>query len=120
MMQGLPARRVYVVLERLFQMNQPALARAVDPVLQGREDDNFVCRMCHSIKQSLDEFIARDAVMSGYAGKNGCERTQPKWVVIGDGNVMLATLCAGQPQMAARLACNSVSHSVKAFDQIRP
>ena len=99
MMHGLSARSVYVVLERLFQMNQPTLARAVDPVLEGREGDNFVCRICHSIKQSLDEFIAREAVMRGYAGENGGERTQPERVVIGDGDVVLATDDASQPHV---------------------
>lgn len=29
--------------------------------------------------------------MRGYAGENGGERTQPERVVIGDGDVMLAT-----------------------------
>nr|WP_297461843.1 hypothetical protein [Ferrovum sp.] len=97
MMHSLPTRCVYVVLERLFQMNQPTLARTVDPVLQGGEGDNFVSRIFHSIKQSLDEFIAREAMTRSYAGENGGERTQPERVVIGDGDVMLATNGAGQP-----------------------
>ncbi len=83
-------------------------------MLQGREGDNFVCRICHLIKQSLDEFIARETVMRGYAN----ERAQPERVVIVDGDVMLATNGASQPQMAARLACDAASHSLKAFDQI--
>ncbi len=35
----LPTQRVQVVVERLLQMNEPTLARAVGPVLQGRKGD---------------------------------------------------------------------------------
>jgi hypothetical protein len=38
-MHRLAARGVEVVLERLFQMDQPALARAVGPVLECGEGD---------------------------------------------------------------------------------
>jgi hypothetical protein len=97
MMHSLPARCVYVVLERLFQMNQPTLARTVNPVLQGGESDNFISRIFHSIKQSLDEFIAREAMMRSYAGENSGKRAQPERVVIGNGDVMLTTNGASQP-----------------------
>ena len=36
---SLPTLGVQVVVECLFQMDQPALARAVGPVLQGSEGD---------------------------------------------------------------------------------
>ena len=120
MMHRLPARRVDVVLERLLQMNQPALTRAVNPVLERGESDNIVCRVCHSLKQTLDELIPREAVMRGYASQNDGKRTQPERVVIGNGDVMLAMRGAGQPHMTARLACDAVSQTLKAFDQVRP
>ena len=120
MMHRLPARRVDVVLERLLQMNQPALTRAINPVLESGESDNIVCRVCHSIKQSLDEVVAREAVMPRYAGENGGERAQSERVVIGYGDVMLAPYAAGQSHVTARLTCNAVSQALKAFDQVRP
>lgn len=38
----------------------------------------------------MDEIIARETVMRGYAGENGGERTQPERAMIGDCDVMLA------------------------------
>ena len=76
-MHSLPTRSMDIVFERLLQMNQSALARTIHPVLQGREGDRFFCRTCHSLKQSLDEFIACEAAMRGYAGENGGERPEP-------------------------------------------
>jgi hypothetical protein len=51
-MHCLPASCVDVVLERLLLMNQPALTRAVDPMLQGRERD-FICGICHLKPSSI-------------------------------------------------------------------
>ena len=51
----------------------------------------------HSIKQSLDKFIARESMVRGNHCKDSSERTHPERVVIRDSD-MVRTMCgASQP-----------------------
>lgn len=54
-------------------------------------------RICRSIKQAVDEFVAREAMMRGNRCKNSGERAHSERVVFGDGDVVFAKSGACQP-----------------------
>jgi hypothetical protein len=75
----------------------------------GREDRTGLRAGRLSPEQPLDQFISAQGEVLGHVAEKTGQRPNPQGCVAWDGDVVLATFKGGQPEVATRLAGDSVS-----------